>query len=120
MRIDESAEHGSVADQGLSYMSPEQALVHIVDDDELVRTALVNLLSAAGHEARAYGSAAEFLHAVPEDTPGCVVLDVLMPGDSGFGVPRNADASWGCDAGDLPLRARRHPDERICDEGRRC
>lgn len=74
-------------------MSPEQALVHIVDDDELVRTALVNLLSAAGHEARAYGSAAEFLHAVPEDTPGCVVLDVLMPGGS-FPFQLSGIAIW--------------------------
>ena len=58
----------------------EPAHVHIVDDDESLRTALARLLRAAGHEVRSYGSAAEFL--LHRDGPlrGCLLLDVRMPG----------------------------------------
>ena len=58
--------------------------MHIVDDDEFIRTALGNLLSAAGFEVRTYSSGTEFLLAAPKDNFGCIVLDVLMPGPSGL------------------------------------
>jgi FixJ family two-component response regulator len=58
--------------------------VHVVDDDELVRTALSNLLRAAGYAVQSHGSAAEFLAAVPKRSPGCLVVDVLMPGLNGL------------------------------------
>ncbi len=59
-------------------------LMHVVDDDESLRAALVRLLEAAGFEARGYASAGDFLlHPVP-DRPGCVLLDVRMPGPSGL------------------------------------
>jgi FixJ family two-component response regulator len=58
--------------------------VHVVDDDELVRTALSNLLRAAGYVVQPHGSASEFLAAAPEHNPGCLVLDVLMPGLNGL------------------------------------
>jgi FixJ family two-component response regulator len=58
--------------------------VHVVDDDPLVRTALSNLLSAAGHAVRLYGSASEFLESAPERHRGCILLDVLMPGLNGL------------------------------------
>ncbi len=59
-------------------------LMHVVDDDESLRAALVRLLEAAGFEARGYASAGDFLlHPVPE-RPGCVLLDVRMPGPSGL------------------------------------
>lgn len=62
--------------------SPETAAgcVHLVDDDESLRTALVRLLHAAGHEVRAYASAAEFLMARNGTMRGCLLLDVRMPG----------------------------------------
>ena len=60
------------------------ALIHVVDDDESLRTALLELLDAAGFEARGYASTGEFLlHPLP-DRPGCVLLDVRMPGPSGL------------------------------------
>lgn len=65
-------------------MSASPPVIHVVDDDELIRTALANLLSAAGYQVRGYGSAGEFLQAKPEDRPGCIVLDMLMPGPSGL------------------------------------
>jgi FixJ family two-component response regulator len=54
--------------------------VHLVDDDEALRTALSRLLRAAGHEVRVYASAAEFLMARDGPLRGCLLLDVRMPG----------------------------------------
>ena len=65
-------------------MSSPSPVVHVVDDDELVRTALSNLLSASGYEVRTHSSGTEFLLSAPKDDFGCIVLDVLMPGPSGL------------------------------------
>ena len=65
-------------------MSSTTAIIHIVDDDESFRAALQRLLRAAGYHTRDYASAAEFLMAERERTPGCLVLDVWMPGPSGL------------------------------------
>ncbi|MGZ8992769.1 MAG: response regulator transcription factor [Burkholderiaceae bacterium] len=59
-------------------------LVHVVDDDESLRTALLRLLDAAGFEARGYASTGDFLLRLPEDRTGCLVLDVRLPGPSGL------------------------------------
>lgn len=59
-------------------------LIHIVDDDESLRTALQRLLDAAGYETRGYGSTGEFLLRPLLDRPGCVLLDVRLPGPSGL------------------------------------
>jgi FixJ family two-component response regulator len=64
-------------------MSPTP-LIHVVDDDESLRAALLDLLDAAGFEARGYASTGEFLLHPPPDRPGCVLLDVRMPGPSGL------------------------------------
>ena len=58
--------------------------VFVVDDDESVRGSLRFLLRSAGLESRAFGSAAEFLAAYDPAQPGCLVLDVRMPGMSGL------------------------------------
>jgi FixJ family two-component response regulator len=65
-------------------MTQPTATIHVVDDDEALRTALMRLLRAAGYEVRTYASAGDFLLNKPENAPGCVVLDVRMPGPSGF------------------------------------
>lgn len=63
-------------------------LVHVVDDDDSLRTAVVRLLTAAGLEVRAYASAGDFLlHPIPEG-PGCILLDLRMPGPSGLELQR--------------------------------
>jgi FixJ family two-component response regulator len=59
-------------------------VVHIVDDDDSLRTALQRQLTAAGHRARTYASAGEFLLSPPSDGPGCLLLDLAMPGPSGL------------------------------------
>lgn len=60
------------------------AVIHVVDDDASVREALGRLLSVLGFEVRQYASAGEFLLVWPVDTPGCLLLDVRMPGPSGL------------------------------------
>lgn len=65
-------------------MKPSRGLVHVVDDDESLRDSLVDLLHAAGFEARGYASAGAFLlHPLPEG-PACLLLDVRLPGPSGI------------------------------------
>ena len=62
----------------------ENALVHIVDDDESLRYALCRLMKSVGLRARAYGAVSEFTEKRLEDAPGCLVLDVRLPGTSGI------------------------------------
>ena len=61
-----------------------QAVIHLVDDDESLRSALQRLLSAAGYRVRTYASAGDFLLEPPADAPGCLLLDLRMPGPSGL------------------------------------
>ena len=65
-------------------MTTPTPLIHVVDDDESLRTALLRLLDAAGFNARGYASVGDFLLQPPPDGPGCVLLDVRMPGPSGL------------------------------------
>ncbi len=65
-------------------MSTPLPLIHVVDDDESLRTALLRLLGAAGFETRGYASTGDFLLQSPPDRPGCVLLDMRMPGPSGL------------------------------------
>ena len=59
-------------------------LIHVVDDDADFQAAVSRVLRAAGYEVRCYASAGEFLVAAFDDRPGCVLLDVRMPGPSGL------------------------------------
>ena len=59
-------------------------VIHLVDDDESLRTAVSRLLRAAGYEVRTYGSAGEFLISRTHETRGCILLDIRMPGPNGF------------------------------------
>lgn len=68
-----------------------QAAIHIVDDDESLRTALSRLLKAAGYQVCAYNSAEELLAA--KDLPGgCILLDINMPGLSGVKLQEHLNA----------------------------
>jgi FixJ family two-component response regulator len=59
-------------------------IVHIVDDDESLRLSLDSLFRSVGLKVRLHGSPREFLDAARDDAPGCLVLDVRMPGMSGL------------------------------------
>jgi len=60
--------------------------VFVVDDDSDLREALVQLLETAGLSVAAYADGPSFLRAYEHDRPGCVLLDVAMPGMSGLEV----------------------------------
>ncbi len=61
-----------------------QPLVIIVDDDVSVREALSELIQSAGFQSISFASAHELLEAHVLDSPGCLILDVRMPGASGL------------------------------------
>ena len=68
-------------------------LVLIVDDDEEVRFALRELLLSVGLDACCFGSTQELLHAELGERPGCLILDVRMPGASGLDLQQHLVAS---------------------------
>jgi len=59
-------------------------MIYIVDDDESVRTNLARLMRSAGFSARTFASAEEFLASANIFEPGCLLLDVTLPGLSGL------------------------------------
>jgi FixJ family two-component response regulator len=65
-------------------MSEEAAVVCVVDDDESMRRSLATLLRSVGLDARVFASPEEFMRAARPDAPGCLVLDVRLPGMSGL------------------------------------
>jgi len=62
----------------------ERPLVIVVDDDEDVRMALKELLESVGLEAVCFSSAQELAATRLSDRPGCIILDVRLPGISGL------------------------------------
>ena len=65
-------------------MAGADAIVFVVDDDPGVREAVAGLVRSAGLGVQVFASAQEFLAAAPRDVPGCLVLDVRLPGVSGL------------------------------------
>jgi FixJ family two-component response regulator len=63
--------------------------VFIVDDSREVRVGLSRLLSAAGYQVRAFESAGTFLRDQDAGAPGCLLLDVCMPGVNGLELQRS-------------------------------
>lgn len=64
--------------------SQERVVVRVVDDDEAVRDSLECLLSSVAFGVETYASCSEFLHRWNPAYPGCLVLDLRMPGMSGL------------------------------------
>ncbi len=64
------------------------ATVFVVDDDESIRQALKSLISSVGLQVTTFASAREFLQSRGSDVPGCLVLDVRLPGLSGLDLQR--------------------------------
>jgi FixJ family two-component response regulator len=60
------------------------ATVHLIDDDEAVRAALGRLLASAGYRVRTYAAAGDYLVPAPDDEPGCLLLDLQLPGTNGL------------------------------------
>ncbi len=76
-------------------MNDDTATVFLVDDDPSVLRALTRLLRAGGHQVSAFGSPRDFLAQHDAAVPGCVVLDLTMPGLNGLEL-QTALAAAGC------------------------
>ena len=63
-------------------------IVFVIDDDASMRDAISRLLNAVGLTVQTFASAREFLAGRLPDVPGCVVLDVRLPGLSGLDLQR--------------------------------
>lgn len=66
----------------------EQPVVFIVDDDKSVRFGVADLLRSVGLGVETFASTEEFTHGPRPDVPGCIVLDVRLPGASGLEFQR--------------------------------
>src|SRR5262249_30017834 len=67
-------------------MMPIEPSVFVVDDDPAMRRSMLALLSAQGIRTETYPSGREFLASFDPQRPGCVVLDLLLRGESGIDV----------------------------------
>jgi FixJ family two-component response regulator len=88
-------------------------VVHIVDDDASVRTAISRVLKASGYEVAVYESAACFLREIENAGPGCLLLDVEMPALGGLQLqeelaklPRGWPIVFMTGHGDIPSSVR--------------
>lgn len=89
-----------------------KTIVHLVDDDPIVRSTLVRLLASGGYRVREYASGAELIAAADELKDGCILLDINMPEPDGFAVAKilaergvNLPVIMMTGAGDLTLLA---------------
>ena len=64
--------------------SGEDAVVFVIDDDALVREALISLFRSVGLQVEAFASATELLASRLPTIPGCLVVDIRLPRLSGF------------------------------------
>jgi FixJ family two-component response regulator len=89
---------------------PDQPLVIVVDDDVAVREAVQELMMSAGMECVCFASTRELLETDMLEKPGCLILDVRMPGSRGLDLQRHLTASGTCKPivfltghGDIPM-----------------
>lgn len=73
-------------------MNAATPTVFIIDDDSSVRDAVSLLLRTDGLNVATFASAAAFLEAITVQQPGCLVLDVRMPGMSGLDLQKQLQA----------------------------
>jgi DNA-binding NtrC family response regulator len=91
----------------------ENTFVCVIDDESLIREGLSRLLRSAGLKVQTFGSAQEFLTNRPSEAPGCLVLDVQMPGISGLELQRELSSGaspvpivFMTGYGDIPMSVR--------------
>ena len=65
-------------------MDKKPSKVYVIDDDESVRRAFGRLLRSASLDAETFSSAEEFLSSAKQDKNACILIDIRMPGLSGF------------------------------------
>jgi FixJ family two-component response regulator len=70
------------------HLTEERAVVFVIDDDSSMRLALEDLIRSVGLEVRVFAAPQEFLQSERPAAPGCLVLDVRLPGMSGLAFQR--------------------------------
>ena len=70
----------------------EAKIVAIVDDDDLIRSALTGMLKSAGLPSQAFASAEEFLKSGQHHEIACLIADIRMPGMSGLELQARLNA----------------------------
>jgi FixJ family two-component response regulator len=76
------------ANDAILHVVYDDAIVHVVDDDASVREALSSLMRSVGFNVQTYASAQEFMASTFPKVPGCLILDVRLPGLSGLDLQR--------------------------------
>jgi FixJ family two-component response regulator len=74
-------------------MTLSKCIIAIVEDDASFRRAVERLLRASGFETRAFASAEEFLRSDAPESHACLILDLQLPGISGFELVDHLTAS---------------------------
>jgi RNA polymerase sigma factor (sigma-70 family) len=69
-------------------MTAAESIVFVIDDDAAIRNALRSLIRSVGLQVELFGSAQEFLQRKPSNAPGCLILDIRLPGISGLDFQR--------------------------------
>ena len=94
-------------------MKQPDSIVYVVDDDSSVREAIKSLIRSVGLRVETFETAQEFLRSKRPDAPGCVVLDVRLPGLSGLDLQRelaahgiNLPVIFITGHGDIPMSVR--------------
>lgn len=80
--------HCSLMESHQGTRATERPLLSVVDDDESVRESMPDLLREFGFAARSFSSAEEFLSSGCVDETRCLILDVAMPGMTGFDLQK--------------------------------
>src|SRR6201994_4069622 len=97
----------------MSQASVQSPVVHLVDDDDSLRHGLASLLRSVGITSKTYSTPQEFLETNRLEAPGCIVLDIRLPGISGLdfqeqlaglGIPLPIILMTG--HGDIPMSVR--------------
>ena len=65
-------------------MDERSSLICIVEDDPTVRRALGRMVRSFGYKVELFGSALKYLEVADVDQPGCLILDVILPGMNGL------------------------------------
>ena len=65
-------------------MAKDQSMIYVIDDDASVRKAFGRLLRSANLDAETFSSAEEFLSSPKQKENACIIIDIRMPGLSGF------------------------------------
>ena len=74
--------------RGSTLLSNEQPVIFIVDDDPSMRATLSDVMRSVGLAVQTFGLAEDFLRSKLPDAPGCLVLDVRLPGQNGLDFQR--------------------------------